>query len=201
MSSIIEIQSERLPQGTDSSNNQTPLVTLSDERGRASLLSEDNQTSTDVRNKPLHRVIQNEDGKFEARSIEEIYDTQYVSLEFRNASRLLKEAQDYINQSIEYFQQGDMFASDDAINHLHALLPELFCCRNLSESFGTIINSILHALRNRKGLALNENQLFALRRILESVRDAPFMRYDKAIDLIMDFEDAGFVVEPQGFDE
>jgi hypothetical protein len=140
-------------------------------------------------------------GKTKARSIDEIYfEPDFTSAQFGTALKLLAGAINYCKLSIAEHRQDNLIASDDAIHHVQALLPELFSCRNLSESFGAIINSIQNALINNRGQMLSERKLLALNEILTVVRNEPFMKFDKAVDVIMAFEDCDFTVEPMGFD-
>lgn len=139
--------------------------------------------------------------KNKVQSIDEIYfEPEFTSTEFRTALRLLAKAISYSQISLSEFREGNFIGSDDAVHHIQSLLPELFCCRNLSESFGAIINSIQNALLNNRGHQLSEEKLLGVNEILIAVRNAPFMTYEKAIDVIMVFEDYDFIVEPTGFD-
>lgn len=152
--------------------------------------------------KPIDEIQKKVDSKKPIfAKIEDIYfQPEFTSEEFQTTFRLLAEAERYSKRAKELFEKGDLIGSDDAIHHLQALLPELFCCRDLSKSLGSIVNAIQNALLNNKGLPLPKKKIVALQKIISELRNQPFMKFDKAIDLIMDFEDAEFIIQPLGFE-
>ena len=144
---------------------------------------------------------QSDDFKNRTENIDEIYfEPEFSSSEFQTALRLLGKAVRFCELALFEFRKDNFIASDKAIIQLQLLLPELFCCRELSESFGAIINSVQNALSNNRGQPLSESKILALQKILTYVRNEPFMRFDKSVELIIDFEDNDFNVEPMGFD-
>ena len=112
---------------------------------------------------------------------------------------LLDEGIDHVNESIKMLLDDNLLSSDDAIQRLQALLPELFCCRGLGDGFGTVIISIFHALKNMNGVPLNIDQLRAMLNILKRVHTELFIEYDEAIDEIMILETTGFELSPSHF--
>jgi len=85
-------------------------------------------------------------------AIEKLYPFQdQLSPQFATAITLLNTAENNAQEALESFRNGDIIGSDNAIMQLHALLPELFCCRDIGEGFGALINAIYYALANRKG--------------------------------------------------
>ena len=134
-------------------------------------------------------------------SIDEIYfEPTFTSLELQTALRLLAAALTLCDTAITEIRAERPIASDDAVTHIYSLLPELFCCRGLSESFAAILNSIHSAFLNNRGMPLPETKLLALREIISAIRNEPFMNFDKAVDRIMVFEDKDFEVEAIGMD-
>lgn len=110
-----------------------------------------------------------------------------------SAFQLLRESLDHINESVRMLDE-DLMSSDDALQKFQALLPELFCCRDLGDGFGAIISSIYHAINNMTGTPLNESQLIAIRNILKRIHSEPFIGYEEAVEEIMLLESAGFEV-------
>ena len=115
------------------------------------------------------------------------------------AIQLLGESLDHINESVRMLLDKDSISSDDALQRFQALLPELFCCRDLGDGFGAIISSIYHAVNNMKPVPLGESQLTAIRNILRRIHSEPFIGYEEAIEEIMLLESAGFEVAPPHF--
>jgi hypothetical protein len=109
---------------------------------------------------------------------------------------LLSEGLKHVSDAIDMQNSGDVISSDDAIHRLQALLPELFCCRSISDGFGSIINAIYHSINNMHGNPLGSKQLHAVQRVLNRISTEPFLEYGEAVDEIMTLEDAGFEVEP-----
>lgn len=112
------------------------------------------------------------------------------------ASQLLEEGIDLVNESILMLVDDDLISSDDAMLRFRALLPELFCCRSLGDGFGTIINSIFHAIGNMDETPMNERQLHTILNILKRIHTEPFIEYNEAVEEIMSLEEAGFEVSP-----
>ncbi|MCI0491279.1 MAG: hypothetical protein L0229_32210 [Blastocatellia bacterium] len=134
-------------------------------------------------------------------SIDDLYPArQAISPELSTALHLLNEGIANVEEALSALEARNDIGADAAIQRLQALLPELFCCRQLSDSFGAIIVATFHALRNSSGQPLKKRQMVALGKILRSIRDEPFMSYDKAVDEIIELENVGFVVEPKEFE-
>ena len=112
------------------------------------------------------------------------------------AIQLIRESIDYINESVAMLLDGDLISSDDALQKFQALLPELFCCRDIGDGFGTIISSTYHAINNMENIPLNKSQLTAIRNILNRILSEPFIGDEEAIEEIMNLESAGFEVAP-----
>lgn len=112
------------------------------------------------------------------------------------AIKLLEEGIDLVNESIETFLTDDLISADDAIQRFQALLPELFCCRGLGDGFGSVINSIYHALNNIDNAPLNESQSRSILTILKRIYTEPFIEYEETVEEIMHLESAGFEVSP-----
>jgi hypothetical protein len=125
--------------------------------------------------------------------------SQELRPELTTAFRLIEEGLALVALAIKEEREGDMISSDDAINRLQALLPELFCCRSISDGFGAIINAVYHSIQNMQGTPLNADQLHALRKILNRVNTEPFLTYEEAVDEIITLEKVGFEVEPSYF--
>ena len=126
-----------------------------------------------------------------------------LSHEFRpelaKAFSLLSEGLEYITDAINGQREGDLISSDDSVQRLQALLPELFCCRSIGDGFGAIINAIYHSIANMQGVALNAAQLEAIKRGLRRISTEPFLEFSEAVDEIIPLQDVGFELEPPYF--
>lgn len=128
------------------------------------------------------------------------FQNEFITPELRTGITLLEFSQSYIAKSLESIQQGKRKESDEFIIRFKEFLPELFCCRDISESFGAVINSIQNALSNMKGRPLSEKQVVALQNIVTGLLREPAMSFEKAVDYVSDFEDADFEVESVGLE-
>jgi len=133
------------------------------------------------------------------KAIRNIYfQDEFITPELRNGFNLLKTSQSFVVKALENIEQGNRKDSDEYIMQFKTSLPELFCCRNISESFGAVINSIHNALSNMKGQPLSKNQIAALHDIINGLLREPAMSFDKAVDYVSEFEEADFEVESVG---
>jgi hypothetical protein len=117
------------------------------------------------------------------------------------AFALLAEGRQRTERAAAALQEGDRIASDDEINRLQALLPELFCCRSIGDGFAAIIAAIHYGIKNMVGAPLNEQQLLAVGRLLRRVETEPFVNTDEVVNEIIFLEDTGLTVEPIAFAE
>lgn len=125
------------------------------------------------------------------------FKDEFISPELRRGVRLLDQGQHCVFEALESLRRGDIKDSDERIMDFKEILPELFCLRTVSHGFGAIVNAIQNAFANRLGAALDEDELLAIEVILASLLREPAMSTERAVEHIMTFEDAGFVVESQ----
>jgi hypothetical protein len=130
-------------------------------------------------------------------------DDVYGELDTRDsvlgsALRLLIEAESKLIEGQVSAAAGDQISADDATQHFQALLPELFCCRSLGDSFATIINALFHGLKNLNGLPIAEAQITQMLNSIRVLRRRPFLEYGEALALVSRLEATGLRVEPQG---
>lgn len=114
------------------------------------------------------------------------------------ALRLLEESEKKLQEAKQLFGEDDAMEADDHVQHFQALLPELFCCRQLGESFATLINTFFHAVKNQQGKPFNGQQIAALLHGVSNLKFAPFMGYDDAVDIVIELEKSGLTVDPAG---
>lgn len=149
-------------------------------------------------------ILEKTDPKFIANSekvseIRNIYfQDGFVTRELKTGINLLESSQELISKSIQSFREGKRKDSDEFVMEFKAFIPELFCCRTISESFGAVIKSIGTALSNMKGTPLSEPQLMALSNIITTLLREPAMPFMKAVAYISEFEKADFEVESVG---
>lgn len=133
--------------------------------------------------------------------LRDIYFDDFISPELKTAVHLLETSQTLVVNAIESLNSGKLRKSDEYIMEFKSFLPELFCCRTISESFGAIISAIATALTNMNGCPLSEDQLYALYALITSLLREPAMSFEKAVEYVSDFEDADFEVESDGLHE
>lgn len=96
------------------------------------------------------------------------------------ALRLLGEGVKYLDDALSLHDEKDIVESDDRVQQLQQLLPELFCCRELGDGFAALILGIFHALQNQRGQPLTRDQVEGVRLALFRLREHPFMSLARA---------------------
>jgi hypothetical protein len=135
-------------------------------------------------------------------SAKDLYpDWETLSPVFSTALRLMGEAREYIDRSLDFYDNHELISADDEIQKLQVLLPELFCCRSMGDGFGQVINATLNALDNTNGVPLNKDQVVALKRVFYNLHREPFISFDKAIDQTEILEDADLLIQPSSFNK
>jgi hypothetical protein len=142
-----------------------------------------------------------EEPRPEAIQIEDLYPApEYRTVELSTAMKLLADCLTHIEAASKLLASGELVASDDQVQQMQGLLPELFCCRKIGEGYGQVINAIMSAFENLKGIALNEKQLATLKMAIQRVREEPYMKQDSSGEIIEDLENSGLGVTPPEFD-
>lgn len=128
---------------------------------------------------------------------EELYPLADLrSPQLRTAFSLLDESSKLITEAISLFNQGDLQESDDCINKIISLLPELFCCRSIGEGYASIIVAINHAIKNKEGDPLNDKELSTLAVVIKRLYTEPFISFNEALSEIIKLEKIGLKVDP-----
>lgn len=103
----------------------------------------------------------------------------------------------HIRQAIRTAKQGDAVDRDDAINTLKAELPSLFALKGWPDGALAVFVALHHALLNKKGLALDSDQFYAIERTINKLAESPFLSFDRALDLIDILRECGFETDPE----
>lgn len=82
------------------------------------------------------------------------------------------------------------------ISSVRALLPDLFCCRKLSDGFGQVVVAIWCALSSHGGEPLDRARVNALRKAFVMLKAKPALTAESATDAVMGLEAAGLETEP-----
>lgn len=129
--------------------------------------------------------------------IDDLYagDTPIAQL-ISQARKLLAKCDAHAKMALRNTSDGDRVASDNEISLLQADLPELFCCRQLSDGFGSIILGLFHALKNRSGAPLDQDHIFAISETIEALYNNPFMPFTDSLDYLDKISNSGLNVEP-----
>jgi hypothetical protein len=85
------------------------------------------------------------------------------------------------------------------LHHVTVALRELFCCREIGDGFGAVVNAALAGIENLRDRAASLHQLTSLLRRLERIQVEPFLSISRAAEEIEILESAGLNVEPAGF--
>jgi hypothetical protein len=114
------------------------------------------------------------------------------------AFRLLEEAINKISEAYESLSKGNLIAADDALIHVTAILPELFCCKSIGDGFGATINAIFYGIKNqsKEEEFHTLDQINMIRFCLKRLQSEPFIEFSDSVGVIMKLEDAGFNVDP-----
>jgi hypothetical protein len=134
-------------------------------------------------------------------AVSQLYQSHDASAEVRTLQRaieLLQEALDHAEAALAALLEFHAVQADDEMQHVQALLPELFCLRTLGDGFGATINSLAVAFDNLQGIPLDGAQATAVTRALRRLRQVPFLAFDDAVDLIQRMADAQLPVDPPG---
>ena len=127
---------------------------------------------------------------------EDLYsaDTKSHALISR-ARELLHSAEQRAQKALELLSSSDEVGADQQIMLLQGDLPELFCCRDLSDGLATFVLALHYALYNQHGAPLNADQIFEVRRGLKHLRDNLFIDFKESLDLVDGLADRGLTPE------
>jgi hypothetical protein len=115
-----------------------------------------------------------------------------------SALSLLGEAETKLTEAAGWADVDEQISADDAVQRFQALLPELFCCRSLGDSFATVIHALFQGLKNLNGAPVNKDQIAQLLNSVRILRRRPFLEYGEALSAVARLEAAGLRVDPQG---
>jgi hypothetical protein len=130
--------------------------------------------------------------------IEDLYSPEFPANDILNRARqLLKEHDRRLNEAKDMLAEGDTIGADNEISLFQADLPELFCCRALSEGFAAIIVALHHAMQNRGGVPMTNEQMLAVLGCVQTLHANIFLSFTAALDLIDHLADAGLKSLPR----
>jgi hypothetical protein len=104
---------------------------------------------------------------------------------------LLAQGQQSLRKARDCLIDEDTLNADYEITLFQGLIPELFCCKPIGEGFATIVVALRWALKNRRGDPLTLEQLDAVLNCVVRLNTELFLKYERALDLIDDLENAG----------
>jgi len=116
----------------------------------------------------------------------------------KKAIPLLREAIKHSEKAINDFDSDQPVGANDEMGHLRSLVAELFECRSIGEGYAGVTNALLFGMRNMRTEPFTKQHAQAARWALTELRERPFMCYEKALDLIITLEEAGYTVESTG---
>jgi hypothetical protein len=112
------------------------------------------------------------------------------------ALSLLKESVQILDDAEGFVQVNELMSADDAIQRFTALLPELFMCRSLGDSFATVVLALFYGIRNLKGMPASGSQITEIRLAIRQLLMEPFLVYEEAIRLTSKLELTGMSIDP-----
>ena len=118
-------------------------------------------------------------------------DFSTVSGDFGSALTLLREVASKLEAATEQLQKGETFTADDLSYAVKAALPELFCCRGISDGFATIVSGLLAAYSNLDGRALSAAQLRCVADIVRQLYAGPRISLATADSFMDRLEEVG----------
>ena len=134
-------------------------------------------------------------------SMSDIYPAMEVaSPELSSAMRVLPKAIEWADVANEALGAGELIRSDDAMIHLHSLVPELYCCRKLGDGFGAVVGAVWNSFDGQRGVPMDRSQIQSIRLALSGIQAQPNLTFERALDLISDLERAGLDIHPAGFE-
>jgi|SRR5579859_2394490 len=132
----------------------------------------------------------------------ELYPVRHAySREHITALRLLRLACARMNRAMAALASEDGIAADIEVQKVQRALPELFCCRALSDGFGSMVNALMSVFESLEGNLLNEPQLRVLCRMFALLLDKPFLTADEADAHFEELEAVGLNPYPAEFVE
>lgn len=117
--------------------------------------------------------------------------------ELNNSIQLISEALELTNEALETIQEDNIFGSEDAMQRVHLILPELFCCRELGDGFGMIVMGLFHAYKDLNGKPLNKEQICQYQYLLKTLLNEPFLSAEEAINKLVYLEELGLSINPK----
>lgn len=111
---------------------------------------------------------------------------------------LLSQCLQRVDRAIDYYRNGDAILADDQTHHLLVLLDELFCLREISEGFASVVNGCTNAIRNMHGEPIQEDGLLALNSCLLALKKKPLISFDDSLELVERLENADLNTDVSG---
>ncbi len=128
-------------------------------------------------------------------------NAEFSRPELKIAFILLDEITERLTEALHYSRDENFVGSDDCINRIVALLPELFCCRSIGDGFSSIIVAFNCSINNKNGEFLNEKELIVLLQVVKRINSEPFISFEEALNEIESIEDSGLIVGPESLSE
>jgi hypothetical protein len=109
---------------------------------------------------------------------------------------LLRDAAGHAANAKEALVNGDALEADQQTMLLSGILPELFCCREVSEGMAAFVLGLFHALNNKRGAPLNLDQIYPISKFLNKISEGPFISFPEAVEVLANLQDEGLDIAP-----
>jgi hypothetical protein len=127
-------------------------------------------------------------------------DQDVLSPVLVRALTLLAQSLQLTGEGLELLRD-DQMAADLNLQSVRLVLRKLFICREIGDGFAAVVDSLISALENNRGIPLETTRFQTVHNVLIKLRDEPFLSFASAIKVIGDIERAGFSTEPPGFEQ
>jgi hypothetical protein len=127
-------------------------------------------------------------------TIDDLYDTQDPSGSFATTARSHFAS---IAAAMYAARSQEPVDRDEAVMTLQVELPRSFTIDGWSDGALAIITALHHGLRNKKGQALDATQYIRVFDAVAALRETPFLRFERALDVIDALQRAGLETDPE----
>jgi hypothetical protein len=112
------------------------------------------------------------------------------------AVTLLSEAAFACVEAIDAEENSKRFRADDCMLRVQAISSQLFDFRSLGDGFGIVSTALMFAFINKNGMPFSKAEMYAVLRVLKTLRSAPFSSMENAVTITGILEQAGLIVDP-----
>lgn len=114
---------------------------------------------------------------------------------------LLNSIEARLTSAIKLLDSDDPVGSDNEVTFAHSEMAEAFVDSDVESGFAALILAVFYALENRRGQALDRNQLSAVQSCISELAKNPYLDFIGTIPLINALNRSGLSTDPAIADE